>query len=207
MAENKYNFLNKKELLSLLQEQLIAGDDDIIWAKEKVKQKLLQTPELLYALHNEELETELFNEDGTLNTEGEWDRYFGETSNIRPYVLFPEVQDSVHNYVCYKVDFNNISSVNSIEKYCRLTFGIFVSDKDTIDKNTGIPRHDLIATILRRTFNWSNILGNQCVLRASEEAVTSNDFLTRNIVFEAKIPNSITETRNGNVRVINKIGV
>lgn len=83
MAENKYNFLNKKELLSLLQEQLIAGDDDIIWAKEKVKQKLLQTPELLYALHNEELETELFNEDGTLNTEGEWDRYFGETSNIR----------------------------------------------------------------------------------------------------------------------------
>lgn len=207
MSESVYQFSNKKELLSLLQEQLIAVDDDVIWAKEKIRQKLLKMPELLYALHNEDLEGELFNKDGSLNTEGEWDRYFGDGANIRPYVLFPETQDTVRNYLCYKVDFNNIPAGNRIEKYCRVTFGIFVSDKDSIDKNTGIPRHDLIATILRRAFNWSNILGTQSMLVASEEAVTSNDFLTRNIVFEAKILNSITETTNGNVRVINKVGV
>lgn len=88
MEENIYDFSTKKELINKLIAYSESPDDDNIRYKNKIKEILLNTPELLYALHDEELESELFNEDGTLNTEGEWDRYFGETSLIRPFYSF-----------------------------------------------------------------------------------------------------------------------
>lgn len=77
---------NKNDLLNKLRTYSNTPDDDVIRCKEKIKNALLQCPELLYALNNKELESELFNADGSLNAsydidgnivpEGEWDRYF-----------------------------------------------------------------------------------------------------------------------------------
>ena len=80
-------------------------DDEGVKYKEKIRQNLLKCPELLYALHEKDLEPELFceNEDGelVLNIDeetgellGEVDRYFGENANIRPYLFIPETQIS-----------------------------------------------------------------------------------------------------------------
>ena len=76
--------LTKNDLLQKLRSYAYTPDDDVIRFKEKVKEKLLKCPELLYALNNKELENELFCDDGTLNAEydentgeiiplGEWD--------------------------------------------------------------------------------------------------------------------------------------
>lgn len=201
------SFKNKKEIIMSLQEDMISLDDDVVWVKEKIRNVLMNCPELLYAIHNEKLESELFNSDGSLNTEGEWDRYFGENSNIRPYVFFPDTQDIEKNYIGYKVEFDNVVDRNAVEKYCQISFYIFVSKNDSIDKKTGIPRHDLLATILRRRFNWSNVFGTQCVLISSKETATdNNNYIERTILFEAKMLNSITRTKNGDVQVINKTG-
>ena len=56
----------KKDLLDKLRAYADNPDDDNIRYKEKIHDALLSNAELLYALNNEELESELFDEDNNL---------------------------------------------------------------------------------------------------------------------------------------------
>ena len=203
----------KEELLNKLRAYADTPDDDNIRYKEKIHDALLNNAELLYALNNEELESELFDGD-KLNIDeetgellGEVDRYFGDNSNIRPYLFIPDTQTDVKHYVCYQVAFDELPRYSNIQKYTEITFNIFVNGKDRTDKLTGIPRHDLIASIIREKFNWSNIFGMQTHLISSKESVTDNNYLVRTLIFQITDVNSITYTQLGEkASYINKIG-
>ena len=203
----------KKELLNKLRAYADTPDDDNIRYKEKIHDALLSNAELLYALNNEELESELFDGD-KLNIDeetgellGEVDRYFGDNSNIRPYLFIPDTQTDVKHYICYQVMFNELPRYQNIQKYTEITFNIFVNGKDRTDKLTGIPRHDLIASIIREKFNWSNIFGMQTHLISSKESVTDNNYLVRTLIFQITDVNSITYTPLGKKpSYINKLG-
>ena len=203
----------KEELLNKLCAYADTPDDDNIRYKEKIHDALLNNAELLYALNNEELESELFDgkelnidkETGELL--GEVDRYFGDNSNIRPYLFIPDTQTDVKHYVCYQVSFDELPRYSNIQKYTEITFNIFVNGKDRTDKLTGIPRHDLIASIIREKFNWSNIFGMQTHLISSKESVTDNNYLVRTLIFQITDVNSITYTPLGEKpSYINKLG-
>ena len=204
----------KEELLNKLRAYASTPDDDNIRYKEKIHDALLSNIELLYALNNEELESELFGEDNNLLIDeetgellGEVDRYFGDNSNIRPYLFIPETQTDVKHYVCYQVMFDELPRYQNVQKYTEITFNIFVNGKDRTDKLTGIPRHDLIASIIREKFNWSNIFGMQTHLISSKESVTDNNYLVRTLIFQITDVNSITYTPLGEkVSYINKLG-
>ena len=203
----------KEELLNKLRAYADTPDDDNIRYKEKIHDALLSNAELLYALNNEELESELFDGD-KLNIDeetgellGEVDRYFGDNSNIRPYLFIPDTQTDVKHYICYQVMFNELPRYQNIQKYTEITFNIFVNGKDRTDKLTGIPRHDLIASIIREKFNWSNIFGMQTHLISSKESITDNNYLVRTLIFQITDVNSITYTQLGEkASYINKIG-
>lgn len=205
--------IEKKDLLNRLRDYSINPDDDNTRYKEKIHDELLKCPELLYALNNKELESELFDGD-KLNIDGETgellgevDRYFGESSNIRPYLFIPETQTDVKHYVCYQVMFDELPRYNNVQKYTTITFNIFVNGKDRTDKLTGIPRHDLIASIIREKFNWSNIFGMQAHLVSSKESITDNNYLVRTLIFQTTDTNSITYTPPGEKPLsINKLG-
>ena len=203
----------KEELLDKLRAYADTPDDDNIRYKEKIHDALLNNAELLYALNNEELESELF--DGNeLNIDketgellGEVDRYFGDNSNIRPYLFIPDTQTDVKHYLCYQVAFDELPRYSKIQKYTEITFNIFVNGKDRTDKLTGIPRHDLIASIIRERFNWSNIFGMQTHLISSKESVTDNNYLVRTLIFQITDVNSITYTPlEEKSSYINKLG-
>ena len=106
--------LTKKEkLLDKLRAYANNPDDDNIKYKNIIRKALLNCPELLYALNNNELESELFDEDDNLLIDeetgellGEVDRYFGDNSNIRPSLFIPDTQTTVNSYVCYQVMFD-----------------------------------------------------------------------------------------------------
>ena len=194
----------KEELLNKLRAYADTPDDDNIRYKEKIHDALLSNAELLYALNNEELESELFDEDDNLLIDeetgellGEVDRYFGDNSNIRPYLFIPDTQTDVKHYVCYQVAFDELPRYPNIQKYTEITFNIFVNGKDRTDKLTGIPRHDLIASIIRERFNWSNIFGMQTHLISSKESVTDNNYLVRTLVFQVLDLNGIVNTPYG----------
>ena len=205
---------NKEDLLNKLRAYADTPDDDNIRYKEKIHDALLSNAELLYALNNEELESELFDEDDNLLIDektgellGEVDRYFGDNSNIRPYLFIPDTQTDVKHYVCYQVAFDELPRYQNVQKYTEITFNIFVNGKDRTDKLTGIPRHDLIASIIRERFNWSNIFGMQTHLISSKESVTDNNYLVRTLIFQITDVNSITYTPlREKSSYINKLG-
>ena len=190
----------KDELLDKLRAYADTPDDDNIKYKEKIKQALLNCPELLYALNSKELECELFDEDGNLNIDedgnliGEVDRYFGDSSLIRPSLFIPDTQTTVNSYVCYQVMFYELPRYQNIYKYNEIIFNIFVNGKDRTDKLTGIPRHDLIASIIRERFNWSSIFGMQSKLISSKESITDNNYVVRTLIFQIEDTNGIVYT-------------
>lgn len=186
-----------KELCSLTE----YPDDDSIHLKEKIKNVLLSNPALLFCLHNEKFEKELFNEDGSINETGDWSLYYGE--NILPYYIIPETQSKAAHYICYKVEFDESPKYNKIDKYLNVTFVILCDNKDIIDNNTGVPRHDLIASIIREMFNWSNYFGTQCHIVSEKEGLTDNNYATKTLVFECITTNSITKTKEGKTSIIN----
>lgn len=205
--------MKRDDLLNKLRAYVSTPDDDNIRYKEKIHDELLKCPELLYALNNKELESELFDgeklniDEKTGELLGEVDRYFGESSNIRPYLFIPETQTDVKHYVCYQVMFDELPRYNNVQKYTTITFNIFVNGKDRTDKLTGIPRHDLIASIIREKFNWSNIFGMQAHLVSSKESITDNNYLVRTLIFQTTDTNSITYTPPGEKPLsINKLG-
>lgn len=182
-----------------------APDDENILYKQKIKKALLSNPCLLYALNEKKLESELFDDDENINWEwnektkeyeplGEWDRYFGSNSNIRPFLFISDTQTEVRHYICYQVGFDKMPKNNDLLKYTNVTFTIFVHGNDRMDKLTGIPRHDLIASIIRERFNWSNIFGMQTKLIYSKEDTIDDSYLVRVLKFQMVDTNSIVNT-------------
>lgn len=198
----------KKDLLSKLRAYREIPDDDNIIYKQKIKKALLSNPCLLYALNEKKLESELFDKNGNINWEwnegikeyeplGEWDLYFGSDSNIRPFLFIPDTQTEVKHYICYQVNFDEIPRYSEINKYTEVTFTIFVHGNDRMDKYTGIPRHDLIASVIRERFNWSSIFGMQTKLISSKESTTDNNYLVRTLVFQIYDTNGMTYSPYG----------
>ena len=191
----------KEDLLDKLRAYADTPDDDNIKYKHIIRKALLNCPELLYALNNNELEPELFDEDGNLLIDkdtgellGEVDRYFGDNSNIRPSLFIPDTQTTVNSYVCYQVMFDELPRYQNIYKYNEIIFNIFVNGKDRTDELTGIPRHDLIASIIREKFNWSSIFGMQSKLISSKESTTDNNYVVRTLIFQIEDTNGIVYT-------------
>ena len=198
----------KEELLNKLRAYADTPDDDNIRIKKQIKDTFLNCPELLYAIHNKELESELFDENGNLNIDedgnltGEVDRYFGENSNIRPFLFIPETQDEVKNYVCYQTSYSDLVRYNDKEKKLIVTFTIFVNGKDSMDKSTNIPRHDLIASIIREKFAWIGLEISTTTPFGDKESTTDNNYLVRTLQYEVTLPNSICKT-DGNTTYYN----
>lgn len=206
--------VTKNELLNKLRAYKTTPDDENIQYKKKIEKALMLNPCLLYALNEKSLESELFDEDGNINWEwnedtkeyeplGEWDRYFGSNSNIRPFLFIPDTQTEVKHYICYQVSFDETPRYQDTLKYTTITFTIFVHGNDRMDKLTRIPRHDLIASIIRERFNWSNIFGMQTHLISSKEFTTDNNYLARTLVFQVIDTNGIVNTTNGKTSLSN----
>lgn len=211
MAEK---LVTKNDLLNKLRTYKTTPDDENIQYKKKIEKALMLNPCLLYALNEKSLESELFDDDGNINWEwnedtkeyeplGEWDRYFGGTSNIRPYLFIPDTQTEVKHYICYQVSFDEMPRYQDTLKYTNVTFTIFVHGNDRNDKLTGIPRHDLIASIIRERFNWSNIFGMQTHLVSSKESTTDNNYLVRTLVFQVVDTNGIHKTTDKKSSIMN----
>lgn len=211
MAEK---LITKNDLLNKLRAYKTTPDDENIQYKKKVEKALMLNPCLLYALNEKSLESELFDKDGNINWEwnedtkeyeplGEWDRYFGSNSNIRPFLFIPDTQTEVKHYICYQVSFDETPRYQDTLKYTTITFTIFVHGNDRMDKLTRIPRHDLIASIIRERFNWSNIFGMQTHLISSKEFTTDNNYLARTLVFQVIDTNGIVNTTNGKTSLSN----
>lgn len=153
-------------------------DDDVLYAKRVIKEKLCKDLDLIQYIHNEELER--------VNAEPE--DYFG--INIYPFIRLPGTQDKVKNFVCFSVDDQEDHKYNEVMKIQYIQFVVFCHGDD-IDTGLGISRHDLLGYLIRDIFNWSNILGLQLKLVWNRESVLDNNYSCRTLKFEAVKPNML----------------
>ena len=153
-------------------------DDDILFAKRMIKEKLCKDSDVIKYIHNEELE----------RVNADSDDYFGVS--ILPYIRIPGTQDKVKNYICFSVDDIEDMQYNEVMKMQYIQFQIFCH-ADDIDTGLGIARHDLLAYFIRDIFNWTNIIGLQFKLVYNRESVTDTNYSCRILKFEAIKPNSL----------------
>lgn len=185
--------LTQEQLQELRQYKTVLDDDNIRF-KEIIKKNLIEDPLIIYLLNNKELE----------ESDADPSDYLG--INILPAFLIHPTQHNVANFICYEVSFKDVPRYNDTLKYANIIFYVLCEEKNLIEKQTGIARHDLIGARIQHIFNWTNLFGTQCHIISNIPSVTDNDYSTRTITFELTMPKDVVKTKDGSSRVINRLG-
>ena len=168
-------------------------DSDDIKIKEKIKDELIKNKNLIHLLDNEELEAED-------SSPGD---YYGV--NILPYYNIPNTQTNVKVFLSFETQWTEEPRYNNRAKYQQVVFYISCHESDIYEKDTNLPRHDLIAAILTDQFNWTNILGNKVRCVSSRPSLTDNRYVTRTLIFQQITDNNLVKTpKMGIPRLANK---
>lgn len=202
---------DKKEIINTLLSFKEIVDSDDIKVKEKIKEILINNELIIFVLNNKDL----------IEQEAEPDEYLGE--NILPYYLLEEVQTHVNNFICFEISYDmaqsyqyskSHKSLNSTVKTLSVVFHILCDEKDIIEENTGIPRHDLLAALIIDQFNWSNEFGAKLMLVSDVPTTVDKHYACRTLVFQQTTDNNVIKSipikdEDGNdmyiPRFINKI--
>lgn len=169
-------------------------DNDNIKLKQQIKKKLLSDKYIIHVLNNKELE----------KTDAEPDDYFGV--NILPFFILPDTQTKVDNFICFETSNEVKYSMNynaSVRKTQQITFTILCNDKNDIDKETSLPRHDLLAALIQSSFNYEVFLGGRWILVSDRASVTDTHYLMRTLLFQQDTDNNLVKTINGKPKIIN----
>lgn len=159
-------------------------NDDISLMKRQIKQKLIDDPDILEALHSE---IDIDSPDEFLDT------------HIFGFLRIPDTQDTVRNFICISVDDIEDHRFNEVIKIQSLQFTV-ISHLSDIKTEYGIDRHDLLGYLIRDIFNWTNMFGLQFHLIYNKEGNIDGDYYCRTLKFEAEKLNSLNNARMANSR-------
>ena len=177
----------KEDRLALLRFK-DAVDSDNIKIKEAVKKLILSNKYIVHVLNNVTLEKE----------NAEPIDYYLE--NIFPYYIITTTQSEVKHFICFETSYKEVKRYEHAVKYMQLIFYILCHEKDNIDADTGIARHDLLAALIQDQFNYTNYFGERIELVEDTSGATDNNYALRTLVFEQITDNNLV--KNG--RLANK---
>ena len=181
-----------KEDKAVLQSFKDRIDSDDIKIKEQIKKVLIQNRYIMHVLHNKELE----------EVDAEPEDYFGVC--VLPYYLIQPTQSNVKNFLCYEVNYDELDRYNRVVKKLEIVFYIICHNKDIIDGDTGIARHDLLAALLQDEFNYTNYFGSKIRLVSDVASVVDTDYACRTLTFEQITDNNVVKTRDNTPIIANK---
>lgn len=167
-------------------------DYDGIKVKQQIKKMLLNNKHIIHVLNNKELE----------ETEAEPDDYYGV--NIMPFYIIPGTQSSVQNFLTFQVSYESIPQYNKQTKYLQVIFIVLCEQQNIIDRDTSLPRHDLLAALIQDQFNYQKVMGNTLMLVKDRELIVDSNYAARELTFEQITDNNLVRTRNGIPRLSNK---
>ena len=159
-------------------------NDDISFMKRQIKQRLIDDPDILEALHSE---IDIDSPDEFLDT------------HIFGFLRIPDTQDTVRNFICISVDDIEDHRFNEVIKIQSLQFTAICHLSD-IKTEYGIDRHDLLGYLIRDIFNWTNMFGLQFHLIYNKEGNIDGDYYCRTLKFEAEKLNSLNNAKMANPR-------
>ena len=157
--------------------------------KQIIKERIINNRFIIHVLNNNELD------------EDSPDEYLGV--NIIPYYAIDHTVTKVENWICFETNFDEEARYNDIVKHGQIIFYILCDLRNNVERDTGIPRHDLLSALILDHFNWTNIFGMQIHCVSDRASIVDTNYACRTLVFEGKFLNSIAKTRNGSTRVVN----
>lgn len=103
-------------------------------------------------------------------------------------------QTNVQNFICFEISFDEMARYNNIIKLNQIIFYVLCEQKNITDKDTGLARHDLLASLILDQFNWSNFFGTQIHCVSDKPSVVDTDYACRTLIFECETPANILRT-------------
>lgn len=179
------------------------GDGDCYDDNERYKYKIMkiltENEDILWTLHNAELEAK-FNHvrDENNNIVLNGDAY--RDVNIFNFLKIPGIQSEVKNYICFEV--NDIEQPRYNDSFIIKNI-IFrtVSHEDDYKTDWGMARQDLLAAIIQSEFDWTNVFGMHIEKVSDKGRVAENGYYYREFVYETTIPNNLAnKMKNGGMR-------
>lgn len=158
-----------------IDEKNSSNTDDIFRYKYKIMKMLTSNQDILHALHNDELSG--FNEiiNGDLYRD----------VCIFDFMKLPNLKDSVKNYICFEV--NDVGYGDLVNK--RIVFRT-VSHESDHKTDWGISRQDLLASIIKNEFDWSNSLGMHLEKESDSGLIADDGYYYREISYKTTAPNN-----------------
>lgn len=172
----------EKEIQEIIEYKKHYENDDIYY-KEIVKNKLINNRKIIYSINNTDLDPDCPAD------------YVGE--NILPYYLIVDVQSKTQNYICFETSFDEVPRYNNTMKLGQVIFYILCDNQNIYDKTFGIARHDLLSALIIDEFNWTNMFGTQIRLVSNKPMAIDYHYVGRTLIFEQTTPNSIV--KNGSL--------
>lgn len=159
--------------------------DDTERYKYQIMQMLTNNQDILWTLHNKVLEqddNDKINIDKKLNGDAYRD------VNIFSFLKIPGTQSEVKNFICFEVDDVNVPYESLIKK--NITFRT-ISHEDDIKTDWGIARQDLLASIIKNEFDWSNVFGMHLEKIYDKGRIADNGYYYREFIYETAVPNNL----------------
>lgn len=149
--------------------------DYTIYLKQHIKQELLKDADILRTLHYSTL----------LGTKDELNgnAYLGTC--IFDYMRLPDLKADTRNFICFEVEESHGNE--SLVDYA-VSFRV-VSHKDDVETDWGIPRMDILASIINKKFEWTNKFGKSFVKKSESFMIANNEYHVREIVYMVRVMN------------------
>lgn len=171
--------------------------DDNERYKYKIMKMLTENEDVLWTLHNPELEEKYSHKDenGKIILNG--DAY--RNVSIFNFLKIPDTQSKVRNYICFEVDDIEQPRYNDHLLVKHIIFRT-VSHDDDYKTDWGIARQDLLAAIIQSEFDWTNVFGMHLEKVMDKGRIAENGYYYREFIYETTVPNSLTnKAKNGGV--------
>ena len=169
-------------------------DSDNIRIKNIIKNKLESNPYIKYALNHVKRDGEYVDYDDDDNV----------VSNILPYYAVFDTQTEVDNFLCFETLYDELQRYDKTKKLQQIIFYILCHSRSVNDEILGMARHDLISSLVRDQFDYTDIFGMKIHCVSDKPGLVDSRYVSRTLIFESITDNNVAKTVNGVPRLINK---
>ena len=184
--------------------------DNIDMYKFLIMKMLLDDQDVLRTLHNEKLAANTrqvpdLDKDGNQKTDSNGILLYKteiigtnyEDKAIFNFLKIPDIQSEVKNYICFEVNDMEIPRGSSSLITKNIIFRT-ISHESDYKTDWGIARQDLLASIIKNKFDWSNTFGTHLELCYDKGKVADLGYYYREFVYETTTANNlVNKSLNG----------
>ena len=171
--------------------------DDNERYKYKIMKMLTENQDVLWTLHNAELEKtcSYIDENNEISLNG--DAY--RNVSIFNFLKIPGIQSEVKNFICFEVNDIEQPRYNDSLLIKNIIFRTVSHDDDYLT-DWGIARQDLLAAIIQSGFDWTNAFGLHIEKISDKGRIAENGYYYREFIYETTVPNNlVNKAKNGGV--------